>query len=165
MATAVCPGSFDPVTTGHLDIIERAAHLFTHVIVAVAVNPEKRPLFSVGERREMLAEVLGHLPNVSVESLDGLLVEFAVQRGAEVLVKGLRAISDFELEFQQALMNSHIEPRVDTVFLMTRPEHSFLSSTLIKQVASLGGTVAGLVPPSVEARLRDRLRGRSPGSP
>lgn len=157
MAIALCPGSFDPVTDGHLDIIQRAARIFDSVIVAVAVNPAKASLFTMEERVEMLQEVCRGLHNVSVECLEGLLVDYARRRGATAIVKGLRAISDFELEFQQALMNSRLAPDVETVFLMTRPDHSFLSSTLIKQVASFGGDVTGMVPPTVRERLVAKL--------
>lgn len=155
--TAVCPGSFDPVTSGHLDIIERASRLFSRVIVAVAVNPEKRPLFTLEERKAMLQEVCRPFPNVEVDVLTGLLVDYCRSKGAQVIIRGLRAISDFEFELQQALMNSRMAPDIETVFLMTRPEHSFLSSSLIKEIASLGGEVSGLVPPLVEAKLRERF--------
>jgi pantetheine-phosphate adenylyltransferase len=156
--TAVVPGSFDPVTAGHMDVIERAAHAFDRVIVAVGVNPSKDPMFTLPERCEILIEVCGPFPNVHVDALDGLLVEFVRRHGAQVIVKGLRAVSDFEYEFQQALMNSHMAPEVETFFLMARPEHLFLSSSLIKNVAGLGGPIAGLVPPPVERRIRDKLK-------
>ncbi|MBW3623151.1 MAG: pantetheine-phosphate adenylyltransferase [Armatimonadetes bacterium] len=154
---AVVPGSFDPVTSGHLDIIERAAGSFQRVIVAVGANPSKNPMFTLSERCEILHEVCGPFPNVEVDILDGLLVEFARSHGALVIVKGLRAVSDFEYEFQQALMNSHMAPDIETFFLMARPEHLFLSSSLIKNVASLGGPITGLVPPTVERRLLDKI--------
>lgn len=159
MTTAICPGSFDPVTSGHMDIIERASKLFDRVIVAVSWNIGKQPLFSAEERKAMLEEACAPLPNVTVEVLDGLLVDYAVARGACVIVKGLRAISDFENEFQQALLNFKLRPDVETIFLMSRPEHSFLRSSLIKEVARAGGRVNGLVPPSVEARLLAKIRG------
>ncbi|HEY3282132.1 MAG TPA: pantetheine-phosphate adenylyltransferase [Armatimonadota bacterium] len=157
MPIAVCPGSFDPVTDGHLDIIQRASGIFDQVIVAVAVNPSKNSLFSLEERVEMLREVCSRLHNVTVDSLEGLLIDYVRARGARCIVKGLRAISDFELEFQQALMNSRLAPDVETMFLMTRPDHSFLSSTMIKQVVSFGGDVAGMVPPLVQNRLREKF--------
>lgn len=159
MTIAVCPGSFDPVTSGHLDVIERASKLFDQVIVAVAWNIDKHPLFSLEERKAMLEEVCARFPNVTVDILEGLLVHYARAKGAKVIVKGLRAISDFENEFQQALMNSKLEPGIETVFLMSRPEHSFLRSSLIKEVARTGGCIRGLVPPEVEARVLARIRG------
>lgn len=155
--TAVVPGSFDPVTSGHVDIIERAAGVFDRVLVAVGVNPSKNPMFTLPERCEILVEVCAPYPNVLVDSLDGLLVDFVRKHGAQVIVKGLRAVSDFEFEFQQALMNSHMAPEVETFFLMARPEHLFLSSSLIKNVAGLGGPITGLVPPLVERRLLEKL--------
>lgn len=155
--TAVCPGSFDPVTAGHVDIIERAARSFERVIVAVGANPSKDPMFTLPERCEILEEVCGPYPNVTVDILEGLLVEFARKHDAQVIVKGLRAVSDFEYEFQQAMMNAHMAPDVETVFLMARSEHLFLSSSLIKNVASLGGPITGLVPPGVEHRLLEKV--------
>jgi pantetheine-phosphate adenylyltransferase len=156
--TAVVPGSFDPVTSGHVDIIERASRAFDRVIVAVGVNPSKNPMFTLTERCEILVEVCEPYPNVRVDTLDGLLVEFARRHEAQVIVKGLRAVSDFEYEFQQALMNSHMAPEVETFFLMARPEHLFLSSSLIKNVAGLGGPIHGLVPSTVERRIREKLK-------
>ena len=155
--TAIVPGSFDPVTSGHVDIIERAAGTFGRVIVAVGVNPDKYPMFTLPERCEILREVCGAYPNVGIEVLEGLLVEYARQHGAQVIIKGLRAVSDFENEFQQALMNSHMAPGIETFFLMARPEHLFLSSSLIKNVASLGGPITGLVPPLVERRILQKI--------
>ena len=157
MANAVVPGSFDPVTNGHLDIIERAAHLFDHVTVAVASNSQKTAMFSVEERLTMLTEICGHFSNVTVGTFDGLLVEYAVQRGASAIVKGLRAVSDFEYEFQMALMNRRLYPTVETVFMMTGSEHSYLSSSIVKEIARLGGSVEGLVPDSVRQRLREKV--------
>jgi pantetheine-phosphate adenylyltransferase len=159
--TAICPGSFDPVTVGHIDIIQRATRLFDQVIVAVGVNPEKDPLFTLRERCEILESVCEPFPNVKVAVLEGLLVQYARRNQALVVVKGLRAISDFEFEFQQALMNSHIEPNVETVFLMTRPEHAYLSSSMIKNVFALGGPISGLVPQIVERRMEEKIRERS----
>ncbi|HEV8353626.1 MAG TPA: pantetheine-phosphate adenylyltransferase [bacterium] len=157
MTTAVYPGSFDPVHLGHLDVIERAAHVFDSVIVAVAKNAEKSALFTVEERVQMLREAVAHLRSVSVDSYEGLTVEYANRRGARVLVKGLRAIGDFESELKQAAMNQRLQPELDTVFFMTTPAYFFLSSSLIREVARLRGEVAGLVPPAIEARLRAKF--------
>lgn len=154
--TALCPGTFDPVTNGHLDIIERAAERFDALVVAVLDNPEKRPLFTVEERVSLLKEVTAELPNVEVDSFSGLLVDYAARRGAEVVVKGLRAVSDFEYEIQMAQMN-HRLGGLETLFMTTNPQWSFLSSSLVKQVASLGGDVAGLVPDVVRDRLTEKL--------
>ncbi|MGH2348378.1 MAG: pantetheine-phosphate adenylyltransferase [bacterium] len=157
MTTAVYPGSFDPVHLGHLDVIERAARVFDAVIVAVAKNTEKSALFTVEERVQMLGEAVAHLPGVTVDSYDGLTVQYATAHGARVLVKGLRAIGDFEYELKQAAMNQRLQPELDTVFFMTAPAYFFLSSSLIREVARLRGGVAGLVPPAIEARLRERF--------
>ncbi|MEW6546339.1 MAG: pantetheine-phosphate adenylyltransferase [Bacillota bacterium] len=151
---AVYPGSFDPVTAGHLDIIERAARIFDHLVVTVFNNPSKQPLFSVEERVTMLREVTSHLPNVEVDSSQGLLIPYVRKVGARVIIKGLRAMSDFDYEFRMALMNKKLDPEVETVFILTSSQYAYLSSSLIKEVASLGGCVTGLVPPSVERRLR-----------
>jgi pantetheine-phosphate adenylyltransferase len=157
MPKAVYPGSFDPVTNGHLDIIERAAELFQEVIVAVAVNSSKAPMFTSEERVEMLREVCAHLPNVRADSFTGLLVDFVASQGASVVVKGLRAVSDFEYELQQALMNRIMREGVETVFFMTSPENLFLSSSMVKEIARLGGDVGQFVPPQVHARLEQKL--------
>ena len=151
---AVYPGSFDPVTAGHLDIIERAARIFDHLVVTVFNNPGKEPLFSVEERVAMLREVTSHIPNVEVDSSRGLLIPYVRKVGARVIVKGLRAMSDFDYEFRMALMNKKLDPDVETVFILTSSQYAYLSSSLIKEVASLGGCVTGLVPPAVERRLR-----------
>jgi len=151
---AVYPGSFDPVTAGHLDIIERAARIFDHLVVTVFNNPGKEPLFSVEERVAMLREVTSHIPNVEVDSSRGLLIPYVRKVGARVIVKGLRAMSDFDYEFRMALMNKKLDPGVETVFILTSSQYAYLSSSLIKEVASLGGCVTGLVPPAVERRLR-----------
>lgn len=159
--TAVYPGSFDPVTVGHRDIIERAAALFDRVIVAVSPlssNVEKRPLFDLEERTDFLIETCADLPNVSVDTLDGLIVEFAARHGAAVIVKGLRAVTDFDFEHAQALMNRRLRPEIDTLYLMASAEVSYMSSTLVKEVARLGGALDGLVSPSVAEALRQRLR-------
>jgi len=160
---AICPGSFDPVTNGHLDIIERAAKVFGKVIIAVAPNPFKAALFTVEERIEMLREVCSKWPNVEVDSFTGLLVKYAKSRGADVIVKGLRAVSDFEFEFQMALMNRQQEPSIETIFMMTGAEYSYLSSSIVKEVASLGGSVEGLIPEAVLSRLVERIQGKGRG--
>ena len=156
MPSAIVPGSFDPVTNGHLDIIERAAHLFDAVTVAVAINSTKTPLFTLDERVEMLKDVCAHLPNVEISTFDGLLVAYAARRGAGAIVKGLRAVSDFEYELQMALMNRRQCPGVETVFMMTGAEYSYLSSSIVKEISRLGGTVEGLVPDSVRQRLQQK---------
>lgn len=156
MRTAACPGSFDPVTNGHIDIIGRAAHLFDAVVVAVGVNASKQRLFSPAERMEMLSEACRDWDNVRVDSFGGLLTDFCREQGVTAIVKGLRAVSDFDSELQMAQMNSRLTA-VETVFVPTSPEHSFLASSLVKEVADLGGDVSGLVPPRVLERLRSRL--------
>ena len=154
---AVYPGSFDPIHNGHLDIIDRCRPIFDEVVVAVLRNEEKRPLFSVEERMEMLRELLAGRAGCRVESVAGLLVDFMERLGAHTVVRGLRAISDFEYEFQMALMNRRLNPRVETVFMMPSEEYSYLSSRLVKEVFGLGGDLTGLVPPAVLERLRSRL--------
>lgn len=157
MSIALCPGSFDPVTLGHLDIIERTARHFDEVIVAVIRNPQKaKSLFTLEERQEMLAEVVGHLPNVRIEFFKGLLVEFAKDHGAESIVKGLRAVSDFDYELQMAQMNQRLSG-IDTFFIATSPRHSFLSSSLVREVAKYGGDVSSMVPEVVMGRLQERF--------
>jgi len=155
---AIYPGSFDPITNGHLDLIQRGARLFDRLIVAVLRNEDKEPLFSVEERAEMLCDAVGDYPNVEVGSFDGLSVKYAASRSATVLLRGIRAISDYEYELQMALMNRRLCPEIETVFLMANEAFSFVSSRIVKQVFSLGGNVAGLVPPMVEARMRDRMQ-------
>jgi pantetheine-phosphate adenylyltransferase len=151
--TALCPGSFDPVTLGHLDIIERTARHFDAVIIAVIRNPQKtQSLFSLEERQEMLQEALMHLENVRIEFFKGLLVEFAKEHGADAIVKGLRAVSDFDYELQMAQMNQRLSG-IDTFFLSTSPQYSFLSSSLVREVARFGGDVSGMVPKHVNDRL------------
>lgn len=159
MLRVVCPGSFDPPTNGHVDIVTRVASLVDEVVVAVLINPAKSSLFTPDERVEMLRELSAPLGNVTVESFTGLLVEFCVARRIPAVVKGLRAVSDFEYELQMAQMN-HRLAGVDTMFVATDPEYSFLSSSLVKEVATYGGDVAGLVPPAVHERLTARLAER-----
>ncbi len=155
--TAICPGSYDPVTLGHLDIIERAATLFDEVVVAAVANPGKASVFGLDERQSMLADVTAHLPNLRIESFDGLMVDFAARRGVKAVVKGLRAVSDFDYELQMAQMNYRLSG-VETLFMPTTPEHSFLSSSLVREVASFGGEVSSMVPPAVAKRLEERFR-------
>ena len=154
---AVYPGSFDPLTNGHVDIISRGARLFDRIIVAILVNSEKAPLFSMEERVEITRAVFREHPNVEVDTFDGLLVDYVERRRAQVIVRGLRAVSDFELEFQMALMNQRLNAAIQTVFMMPAEQYTYISSRLIKEVFSLGGRVHGLVPDMVEARLRDKL--------
>ncbi len=156
MLSAIYPGSFDPITSGHLDLIERGAVLFPRLIVAVLQNAAKEPLFSVAERMEMLREAVRQLPNVEVDSFQGLLVHYAEGKNATAILRGIRAISDYEYELQMAHMNHRLAPRLETVFLMTREAHSFISSRLVKEVNQLGGDVRGLVPEFVEERLRQK---------
>lgn len=162
-SVAIYPGSFDPITYGHLDLIERGSRLFSRLIVAILSNDSKEPLFSVSERMEMLAQSVKVFPNVEVDSFNGLLVDYASVRGATALMRGIRAISDYEYELQMALMNRRLRPDIETVFLMAGEAYSFISSRLVKQVIGLGGNISGLVPPMVEARLRDRLLGPKQG--
>ncbi len=159
MRRAVCPGSFDPVTNGHIDIISRASKLFDEVTVAVLINKSKRSMFGVDERIDMLAEVCGDFGNVKIDSFHGLLVDFCRERDIHAIVKGLRAVSDFDYELQMAQMNSSLAP-VETVFVPTSPEYSFLASSLVKEVATFGGDVSSLVPPMVLDRLLARLEER-----
>jgi pantetheine-phosphate adenylyltransferase len=157
---AVYPGSFDPLTNGHVDIILRGARLFDRIIVSILVNAEKSPLFSMEERVEITRAVFKDHPNVEVDTFDGLLVDYVERRNAQVIVRGLRAVSDFEFEFQLALMNQRLNSRIQTVFMMPAEQYTYISSRLIKEVVSLGGRVQGLVPPLVEARLRDKIVAR-----
>lgn len=149
MNIAICPGSFDPITNGHLDIINRSAKVFDEVIVGVLINPEKKGLFEVDERVELIKKVVRNIPNVKVESFSGLLIDFMKERHIKVIVKGLRAVSDFEYEFQMSLMNKKLDPNIETVFMMTSAMNSFLSSSSVKQVAMFGGCIKGLVPEEI----------------
>jgi pantetheine-phosphate adenylyltransferase len=149
MRRAIYPGSFDPVTNGHLDVIERARKLFDEVIVAVAHNDQKQPMFSLEERLQLLRETVGEHDHVQVAAFDGLLVDFAVKQNAAAVIRGLRAISDFEFEFQMALMNRKLESRVETIFLMPKEEYTYLSSRIVKEIARLGGDITSFVPAKV----------------
>jgi len=163
MRRAIYPGSFDPVTNGHLDIIERGCKLFDEIIIAILVNPDKKPFFTIEERREMLAQVAAEIEHGScrlrVEDFQGLLVDYAIEREADAIVRGIRAISDYEYELQMALMNRRIEPRIETVFMMPAEAYSYVSSRLVKEVFLLGGKIEGLVPSSVEALMRKKISG------
>jgi pantetheine-phosphate adenylyltransferase len=159
MRAAIYPGSFDPVTNGHLDVIERARKLFDEVIVAVAHNEEKQALFSLEERLELLRQSIGKIDNVRIAQFDGLLVEFAAAQKASAVVRGLRAVSDFEFEFQMALMNRKLEANVETIFLMPKEEYTYLSSRIIKEIARLGGDVSSFVPPVVGKALARKFAG------
>jgi len=154
---AVYPGSFDPLTNGHVDIITRGARLFDRIVVAMLVNAEKAPLFTMAERVEIARAVFKDQPKVEIDTFDGLLVDYVARRKADVIVRGLRAVSDFEFEFQMALMNRRLNGGIETVFMMPAEQYSYISSRLIKEVFALGGRVHGLVPDMVEARLRDKL--------
>ena len=158
----VYPGSFDPITNGHLDLILRGSHIVDRLIVAVLRNEHKKPLFSVSERVEMLQSVVQGIPNVEVDSFEGLLVDYTARQGATVILRGIRAISDYEYELQMALMNRRLAPDIETVFMMAGEAYSFISSRIVKEVIRLGGNIGGLVPPSVEQRLRQRLLAPKP---
>lgn len=157
MKTAIYPGTFDPITHGHLDIISRASALFDQVIVTVAINPKKKPLFSIEERIELIRSVVQPYQNVACESFDGLLVDFAREKKATVLIRGLRAISDFEYEFQMALVNRKLSEKLVTVFLMPGEKFTYLNSTIVKEVAMFGGDISAFVPPLVEARVKEKI--------
>lgn len=161
MTTAICPGSFDPVTIGHVDIIKRAAKMFDRVIVAVLVNMEKKPWFTIEERTELLKKATEGIENVEIVGFEGLLVDFAAANHADAIVKGLRAISDFEYEFQMALTNNKLNPDVETVFLTTSAENMYLSSSIVKQVGLLGGDISPFVPECVHDEILLRIRQRS----
>jgi pantetheine-phosphate adenylyltransferase len=157
---AIYPGSFDPITNGHLDVIARGSRLAETLIVAVLGNQAKQPFFNVQERVEMLQEAVRPYPNVEVDAFAGLLVDYAAARSANWILRGIRAVSDYEMELQMALMNRRLNPRIETIFLMASEEASFISSHLVREVASLGGDVSGLVPPAVAARMKKRLAAR-----
>src|ERR1051326_4826095 len=159
MRTAIYPGSFDPLTNGHLDVIERAIKLFDRVIVAVAKNESKQPLFPYEERLEMVRRSIRHVPNAEADSFDCLLVDYVNQRSAQAIVRGLRAVSDFEFEFQLALMNRKLNERVETIFMMPKDTYTFLSSRIIKEIARLGGDISSFVPPHVQTALKAKLKG------
>jgi pantetheine-phosphate adenylyltransferase len=158
---AIYPGSFDPITNGHLDLIERGSRIADRLIVSILRNESKEPLFSVQERMEMLCETLSGYRNVEVDSFNGLLVDYASAKRASVILRGIRAISDYEYELQMALMNRRLRPEIETVFLMAGEAYSFISSKLVKEVFSLGGDISGMVPPTVEARLKKRILGET----
>jgi len=157
MRTAIYPGSFDPLTNGHLDVIQRATKLFNRVIVAVAKSEGKHPLFTLEERLKMVSKTVRHLPNVETDAFEGLLVEYAARRSATAVVRGLRAVSDFEFEFQLALMNRKLDERVETIFMMPKDTYTFLSSGIVKEIARLGGDVSAFVPAHVQAALKAKL--------
>lgn len=159
MRTAIYPGTFDPVTYGHIHIAERASYLFEKVVVAVAADNYKKNLFSLEERMYLMAESVKHLNNVRVDSFSGLVADYARGKRAQALIRGLRAVSDFEYEMQIAAMNKHLNCKLETLFLMTEGKYSFLSSSSIKDVAMLGGTIGGLVPPIVEQKLKEKYEG------
>ncbi|CAB1243653.1 pantetheine-phosphate adenylyltransferase [Clostridium sp. MT-14] len=159
MNTAICPGSFDPITNGHLDIINRSAKVFDEVVVGVLINPEKKGLFNVDERVELIKKVVKNIPNVRVESFSGLLIDFMKKKHIKVIVKGLRAVSDFEYEFQMSVMNKKLDPDIETVFMMSSAMNSFLSSSSVKQVAMFGGCIKGLVPEEIIPDIIEKING------
>ena len=161
MKIAVCPGSFDPVTNGHIDIIERASMMFDELIVGVFHNVNKKPLFTMQERVDLLTEATKHLKNVKVTSFHGLLNEYVKQQGSRIIVRGLRAMSDFEYEFQRALLLKHLDPEIETVFMMTSNEYSFLSSSGIRELANFQGEIKGLVPKCVEIAIKQKVQNKS----
>ena len=160
--TALYPGTFDPPTNGHIDLIQRGARLFDHLIVSILNNPGKDPLFSVEERAEMLREAISGMNNVSVATFDGLMVDFAHQQGAKAVLRGIRAISDYEYEFQMAMMNRKLDPELETLFMMPAEKYTYVSSRLIKGVFQLGGDVTALVPPLVVERLKAKVPAKLP---
>ena len=161
MAVAICPGTFDPITRGHVDIITRASSIFDTVIVAILVNHGKCHMFSTEERLEMLRVACAHLPNVEIDHFEGLLVDYVRKRGAHVVIRGLRAVSDFEFEMTMALMNRKLDPTIETMYIMASMEYSFLSSSIVKEVAALGGDIRCLVPAPIAERVASRCRGEA----
>lgn len=161
MRTVIYPGSFDPLTNGHLDVLQRATKLFDRVIIAVAQSESKNPLFSLAERLELVTDCVKHLPNVEADSFDGLLVNYVEQRKAQAIIRGLRAVSDFEFEFQLALMNRKLNERVETIFMMPKDTYTFLSSRIVKEIARLGGDVSSFVPPLVQKALNEKMLAHS----
>jgi pantetheine-phosphate adenylyltransferase len=155
--TAIYPGSFDPLTNGHLDLIERGSKIFDELIVAILRNPEKDPLFSLGERRKMMEDMTDPWKNVRVDSFEGLMVDYAVKVKASAVLRGIRAISDYEYELQMALMNRKLSPNLETVFMMPAEAYSYLSSKLVREIAQLGGSISGLVPELVEQKLHEKM--------
>jgi len=158
MRIAIYPGSFDPLTNGHLDVIQRATKLFDRIIVAVAKNESKNPLFDMEERRELVRQAIRHLPSVEADSFDCLLVEYVEKRGAQTIIRGLRAVSDFEFEFQLALMNRKLDEGIETIFMMPKDTYTFLSSRIVKEIALLGGNVSSFVPGHVRTALARKLK-------
>ena len=165
MRTVIYPGSFDPLTNGHLDVIRRAARLFDRVIVAVAENDSKHPLFTLDERAALVARAVRSLPKVEADTFDGLLVEYVARRKARAIIRGLRAVSDFEFEFQLALMNRKLNENIETIFMMPKDTYTFLSSRIVKEIARLGGDVSAFVPPHVQKALAGKLRSGGPVDP
>jgi pantetheine-phosphate adenylyltransferase len=159
MRTVIYPGSFDPLTNGHLDVIQRAAKLFDRVIVAVAENESKHPLFTLEQRLTLVKKAVSHIPHAAADSFDGLLVEYAAAKKAQAIIRGLRAVSDFEFEFQLALMNRKLDERIETIFMMPKDTYTFLSSRIVKEIARLGGDVSAFVPAHVESALKKKLQG------
>jgi len=157
MRTVIYPGSFDPITNGHLDVIQRAAKLFDHMVVAVAPNPAKTPLFTLEERLQMVRRAVRHLPHVETDALKGLLVDYVEKQSAQAVLRGLRAVSDFEFEFQLALMNRKLNERIETIFMMPKDTYTFLSSRIVKEIAGLGGDVSAFVPAHVRTALAGKL--------
>lgn len=157
MRTVIYPGSFDPLTNGHLDVIQRAAKLFDRVIVAVAKNERKRPIFTMEERMQLVSQAIKHIPHAEADCFDGLLVDFVEKRGGQAIVRGLRAVSDFEFEFQLALMNRKLNERIETIFMMPKDTYTFLSSSIVKEIVTLGGDVSSFVPAHVQAALRTKV--------
>lgn len=158
MRTAIYPGSFDPLTNGHLDVLERAAKLFDRVIVAIALSESKNPLFTLDERLALMKPAVARMKNVKADVFDGLLVEYATKQKAQAIVRGLRAVSDFEFEFQMALMNRKLDKKIETIFMMPKETYTFISSRIVKEIARMGGDISEFVPPHVEAALRKKAK-------